>query len=87
MKSHYRGHKISVWLNLIPQLHQPGLGVFNVQHHHFQEESLQYYDGKQYFFKSRKYEIRKKIMLKAFIYFFNNSVISFKRKFRFTIFS
>ncbi len=45
IKSHYRGHKISIWLNLIPQLHQPGLGVFNMQHHHFQEEALQYYDG------------------------------------------
>lgn len=24
MKSHYRGHHIAVWLQLIPQLHQPG---------------------------------------------------------------
>lgn len=24
MRTHYRSHKMSVWLRLIPQLHQPG---------------------------------------------------------------
>jgi len=37
MKSHYRGHHVAVWLQLIPQLHQPG-GVAEVPigiHHQF----------------------------------------------------
>lgn len=46
VKSHYRGHKMSLWLNLIPQLHQPGLEELSMRHHHFQEEGSQYYDGK-----------------------------------------
>lgn len=46
-KSHYRGHKMSLWLNLIPQLHRPGDGDdISMRHHHFQEEDDQYYDGK-----------------------------------------
>ncbi|KAK6623595.1 hypothetical protein RUM43_009447 [Polyplax serrata] len=45
MKSHYRGHKMSLWLNLIPQLHRPGVDDLNMRHHHFQEESAQFYDG------------------------------------------
>ncbi|XP_049822999.1 neuroligin-1 isoform X2 [Aethina tumida] len=45
-KSHYRGHKMSLWLNLIPQLHRPGDGDdISMRHHHFQEEDDQYYDG------------------------------------------
>ncbi|KAL1124007.1 hypothetical protein AAG570_001777 [Ranatra chinensis] len=36
---------MSLWLNLIPQLHQPGLEELNMRHHHFQEEGAQYYDG------------------------------------------
>lgn len=47
VKSHYRGHKMSLWLNLIPQLHQPGLEELSMRHHHFQEEGSQYYDGKK----------------------------------------
>ncbi|KAG8285123.1 Carboxylesterase [Homalodisca vitripennis] len=45
VRSHYRGHKMSLWLNLIPQLHQPGLEDLSMRHHHFQEEGAQYYDG------------------------------------------
>ncbi|CAH1368932.1 neuroligin-1 [Tenebrio molitor] len=46
MRNHYRGHKMSLWLNLIPQLHRPGEGDdVSMRHHHFQEEDDQYYDG------------------------------------------
>ncbi|XP_017786115.1 PREDICTED: neuroligin-1-like [Nicrophorus vespilloides] len=46
MRNHYRGHKMSLWLNLIPQLHRPGEGDdISMRHHHFQEEGDQYYDG------------------------------------------
>ncbi|XP_044727128.1 neuroligin-4, Y-linked [Chrysoperla carnea] len=45
MRNHYRGHKMSLWLNLIPQLHRPGDGDdFSMRHHHM-EEGAQYYDG------------------------------------------
>ncbi|KAJ8915609.1 hypothetical protein NQ315_003393, partial [Exocentrus adspersus] len=47
-KDHYRGHKMSLWLNLIPQLHRPGEGDdISMRHHHFQEEDDQYYDGNE----------------------------------------
>lgn len=37
---------MSLWLNLIPQLHRPGEGDdVSMKHHHFQEEEAQYYDG------------------------------------------
>ncbi|XP_065164020.1 neuroligin-1 isoform X1 [Atheta coriaria] len=46
IRNHYRGHKMSLWLNLIPQLHRPGEGDdISMRHHHFQEEGDQYYDG------------------------------------------
>ncbi|XP_030749006.1 neuroligin-4, Y-linked-like [Sitophilus oryzae] len=45
MKSHYRGHKMAVWLNLIPQLHQPGDEDVNMRHHHFYEREPHYYAG------------------------------------------
>ncbi|CAK1549816.1 unnamed protein product [Leptosia nina] len=47
MRSHYRGHKMSLWLSLIPQLHRPGndLPDAAMKHHHFLEESPTYYDG------------------------------------------
>ncbi|KAH1023765.1 hypothetical protein HUJ05_003367 [Dendroctonus ponderosae] len=46
IKNHYRGHKMSLWLNLIPQLHRPGDGDdVSMRHHHFQEEDDEYYDG------------------------------------------
>ncbi|KAL3283131.1 hypothetical protein HHI36_006287 [Cryptolaemus montrouzieri] len=38
---------MSLWLNLIPQLHRPGESGddISMRHHHFQEEGDQYYDG------------------------------------------
>ena len=45
IKNHYRGHKLSMWLNLIPQLHASGDPELPMRHHHFQEESAQFYDG------------------------------------------
>ncbi|KAJ8975885.1 hypothetical protein NQ317_009300, partial [Molorchus minor] len=45
MKSHYRGHKMAVWLNLIPQLHQPGDEDVSMRHHHFHERESYYYAG------------------------------------------
>nr|XP_022918704.1 neuroligin-1-like isoform X2 [Onthophagus taurus] len=46
IRNHYRGHKMSLWLNLIPQLHRPGdTDDVSMRHHHFQEEGDQYYDG------------------------------------------
>lgn len=45
MKSHYRGHKIALWLNLIPQLHQPGDEDVSMRHHHFHEREQHYYAG------------------------------------------
>ncbi|CAG9863440.1 unnamed protein product [Phyllotreta striolata] len=45
MKSHYRGHKMAVWLNLIPQLHQPGDDDVTMRHHHFHEREPHYYAG------------------------------------------
>ncbi|ERL86604.1 hypothetical protein D910_04011, partial [Dendroctonus ponderosae] len=36
---------MSLWLNLIPQLHRPGDGDdVSMRHHHFQEEDDEYYD-------------------------------------------
>ncbi|KAH1000629.1 hypothetical protein HUJ04_012933 [Dendroctonus ponderosae] len=45
MKSHYRGHKMAVWLNLIPQLHQPGDEDVSMRHHHFYEREPHFYAG------------------------------------------
>lgn len=45
MKSHYRGHKMAMWLNLIPQLHRPGDPEVSMRHHHFREKEATYYDG------------------------------------------
>ncbi|XP_012257113.1 neuroligin-4, X-linked-like [Athalia rosae] len=45
MKSHYRGHKMAVWLNLIPQLHQPGDDDVTMRHHHFKERGDHLYAG------------------------------------------
>lgn len=45
MKSHYRGHKMALWLNLIPQLHQPGDDEVTMRHHHFFERESHYYAG------------------------------------------
>lgn len=46
MKSHYRGHKMAVWLNLIPQLHQPGDDDVTMRHHHFRDRGDHLYAGK-----------------------------------------
>lgn len=48
MKSHYRGHKMAVWLNLIPQLHQPGDKDVSMRHHHFHEREPHFYAGIKY---------------------------------------
>lgn len=45
MKSHYRGHKMAMWLNLIPQLHRPGDPEVSMRHHHFREMEQTYYSG------------------------------------------
>ncbi|CAG9567010.1 unnamed protein product [Danaus chrysippus] len=47
MKSHYRGHKMSLWLSLIPQLHRPGSDLPDaaMRHHHFQDDNANYYEG------------------------------------------
>ncbi|XP_059059300.1 neuroligin-1 [Achroia grisella] len=47
MRSHYRGHKMSLWLSLIPQLHRPGSDMPDaaMRHHHFQEDNANYYEG------------------------------------------
>ncbi|CAD6237983.1 GSCOCT00008360001.2-RA-CDS [Cotesia congregata] len=44
-KSHYRGHKMAMWLNLIPQLHQPGDEDVSMRHHHFREHGDHFYSG------------------------------------------
>lgn len=46
IKNHYRGHKLSMWLSLIPQLHTPGDATESMRHHHFVEEEPKFYDGK-----------------------------------------
>ncbi|EJY57653.1 AAEL017095-PA, partial [Aedes aegypti] len=43
MRSHYRGHKMALWLNLIPQLHRPGDQDVSMRHHHFREREPHYY--------------------------------------------
>lgn len=45
MKSHYRGHKMALWLNLIPQLHKPGASDVSMRHHHFRERDPHFYAG------------------------------------------
>lgn len=36
-----------MWLSLIPQIHSPGDSPdLSMRHHHFAEESAQFYDGK-----------------------------------------
>lgn len=47
MRSHYHGHKMSLWLSLIPQLHRPGSDLPDaaMRHHHFQEDNANYYEG------------------------------------------
>ncbi|XP_023290587.1 neuroligin-4, X-linked isoform X2 [Orussus abietinus] len=45
MRSHYRGHKMAVWSNLIPQLHHPGDEDVSMKHHHFREREEHFYAG------------------------------------------
>lgn len=45
MKNHYRGHKMALWLNLIPQLHQSGGPDVVMLHHNFREERPEFYEG------------------------------------------
>lgn len=50
IKNHYRGHKLSMWLSLIPQIHSPGDAPdLSMRHHHFIEDNPQFYDGKRIF--------------------------------------
>lgn len=37
---------MAVWLNLIPQLHQPGDEDVSMRHHHFRERGEEFYAGK-----------------------------------------
>lgn len=46
MKSHYRGHKMALWLNLIPQLHVAGGVDIAERHHQFNESDIAEYFGK-----------------------------------------
>ena len=46
MRTHYRGHKMALWLNLIPQLHKPGDPEVSMRHHHFREREPHFYAGK-----------------------------------------
>ena len=46
MKSHYRGHRIAVWLDLIPQLHRAGGQDVAMRHHHFHEKGERYFSGR-----------------------------------------
>lgn len=45
VKSHYRGHHMSVWLQLVPQLHQPGYSDVMASHHQFQDQDDSIYEG------------------------------------------
>jgi hypothetical protein len=46
MRSHYRGHKMALWLNLIPQIHLPGGSDVTVSHHAFSDDNPNLYVGK-----------------------------------------
>ncbi|KAL7742048.1 hypothetical protein ACLKA6_018296 [Drosophila palustris] len=48
VQSHYRGHKLSVWLNLLPQLHRHfNINDQSMRHHQFQDDlnNRDLYDG------------------------------------------
>lgn len=49
IQSHYRGHKLSMWLNLIPQLHRHfNINDQSMRHHQFQDDmnNRDLYEGK-----------------------------------------
>jgi len=51
IQSHYRGHKLSMWLNLIPQLHRHfNINDQSMRHHQFQDDmnNRDLYEGKIY---------------------------------------
>ena len=45
MRSHYRGHKMALWLNLIPQIHLPGGPDVAMAHHTFPDDNPDLYIG------------------------------------------
>ncbi|XP_065078126.1 uncharacterized protein LOC135701305 isoform X2 [Ochlerotatus camptorhynchus] len=46
-RSHYRGHKLSMWLSLIPQLHSfDDAAYLPMRHHHFTDDKPEYFDGR-----------------------------------------
>ncbi|XP_055921540.1 uncharacterized protein LOC129952753 [Eupeodes corollae] len=46
LHSHYRGHKLSMWLNLIPQLHKhTRINEMPLRHHQFMDDNAQLFDG------------------------------------------
>uniref|UniRef100_A0A1A9WXD2 Carboxylesterase type B domain-containing protein n=1 Tax=Glossina brevipalpis TaxID=37001 RepID=A0A1A9WXD2_9MUSC len=48
IESHYRGHKLSMWLNLIPQLHRhTNMNDLSMRHHQFQDDlnNMNLYEG------------------------------------------
>lgn len=46
IRSHYRSHKMALWLNLIPQIHLPGGSDVSLAHHAFQDDNPNLYVGK-----------------------------------------
>lgn len=49
IQSHYRGHKLSMWLNLIPQLHKHyNIKDQSMRHHQFHDDmnNRDLYEGK-----------------------------------------
>ncbi|GFY66172.1 neuroligin-4, X-linked [Trichonephila inaurata madagascariensis] len=46
IRDHYRAHRLSFWLNLIPQLHRPGTASMQPQHHLLEDHNNPLtYDG------------------------------------------
>lgn len=46
VRDHYHAHRLSLWLQLIPKLHQAGSTVTSLQHHRLQDhDNLLTYDG------------------------------------------
>ncbi|XP_035716581.1 neuroligin-1-like [Folsomia candida] len=45
LRNHYRGHKMALWLNLIPQIHLPGGTDVTLNHHAFPDDNPNLYIG------------------------------------------